>query len=313
MSSAYRVGTAAADMVTVLVETPEHQKSVQRGQRLAYGVNKQTCYQHGAVWREWKGWFWTAQTTEDAFPSLSLPELKALYAQGRIWWADRTAAGSGSYSEGKPLDVVMVLDRSGSMRDAMDKLKEAANIFIDTMNPLHDQVAILSFSDTVHVDQPLTGDYTLAKHAVNALETGGYTHTGDALSIARDHLLAEGREGAASVVLLFADGVTTGGVDPDVPAAMLKAGGARVIALGLGGADGPELIEIASPGDYYYTPTELDLAKLYRDVAESLGNAVPVEVYWAGNFTVKWEQPLTESAWVSFHLIEVAGYVPLAQ
>ena len=99
MSSAYRIGTAAANMVTVLVETPEHQKSVQRGQRLAYGVEKKTCYQHGAVWREWKGWFWTAQTSADAFPSLTLAELKALYEQGRVWWADKTAAGSGSYSE----------------------------------------------------------------------------------------------------------------------------------------------------------------------------------------------------------------------
>ena len=115
------------------------------------------------------------------------------------------------------------------------------------------------------------------------------------------------------MILLFADGVNTGGADPQTVAADIKSQGVRIFVIGLGEADPTELQAIASPGDYHYTPSASELMDIYREVALSLGNAVPVEVYWAGNFSIRWEQPLTESALVSFHFIEVAGYVSQSQ
>lgn len=311
--TAYSLGSGPTSMAPVLVDLPEHDKRALRGQRLAYGVTKKTCYQHGAVYREWKGWFWTAQSVEEAYPSVSLPILKALYNQGRVWWADRSGAGTGDYSEGLMLDVIMVIDRSGSMSQAMDDLKEAAKTFINTMNPLHDQVAVVSFSDTVRIDQSLTNNFAAAAGQIDSLLAEGYTHTGDGLTAAWAHLQTHGRENATPVLLLFADGVTTGGANPQTVAAGIKSEGVRIFVIGLGAADPTELQAIASPGDYYYTPSAWELADIYREVANSLGNAVPIEVYWAGNFTLRWENPLTESAIVSFYFIEVAGYVPQSE
>jgi Mg-chelatase subunit ChlD len=310
----YAIGTGTNNLQPVLVEMPEHDKRVLRGQRLAYGVTKKTCYQHGAAHREWQGWFWTAQDAVDAGASVPMATLKALHEQGRVWWVDRSAAGSGGrsvrdYSEGVRLDVVMVMDRSGSMAGAMADLKEAAKTLVNTMNPLHDQVAVVSFSDTVTVDQPLTGNFAAARAQIDNLQAEGYTHTGDGLAAAWAHLEAVKREDTTPVILLFADGVNTGGANPQTVAADIKSQGVRIFVIGLGGADPTELQAIASPGDYYYTPSASELVDIYREVALTLGNAVPVEVYWAGHFAIRWENPLTESAIVSFHLIEVAGYV----
>ena len=146
----------------------------------------------------------------------------------------------------KPLDIVMVLDASGSMSDDMGErsttrinaLKSAANSFIDTIaeqnksindkNKRH-QVAIVKFagkkkdeigndtyrengnkynySQTMKGLTPCVGvDATSLKETVNSIEPNGATQADYGLELARD---MSGRTDAQKVVVFFTDGSPT--------------------------------------------------------------------------------------------------------
>ena len=145
----------------------------------------------------------------------------------------------------KPLDIVMVLDASGSMDDDMggsdstkriDALKAAASSFIDTIaeqnakikdDSKQHQVSIVKFAGKKSYDigngtyswnkynysqvmkslTPCTGsDASELKDTVGSIEPAGATQADYGLELARD---MSGREDAQKVVVFFTDGTPT--------------------------------------------------------------------------------------------------------
>ena len=155
---------------------------------------------------------------------------------------------------GKPLDIVMVLDASGSMKDDMDgaenrmaALKSAANGFIGAINTqnqsitdeskLH-QVAIVKFAGkktnkvgndtygggTYNYSQVVSrltvckGDNATALQSkINDINYGGATQADFGMEFAQN-LLNDGRADAKKVVVFFTDGSPTSsnGFEPEV-------------------------------------------------------------------------------------------------
>ncbi len=154
----------------------------------------------------------------------------------------------------KPLDIVMVLDASGSMDDDMggsdstkriDALKAAASSFIDTIaeqnakikdDSKQHQVSIVKFAGTKSYDigngtyswnkynysqvmkglTPCVGsDATELKNTVGRIEPAGATQADYGLELARD---MSGRTDAQKVVVFFTDGSPTSsnGFESDV-------------------------------------------------------------------------------------------------
>ena len=147
----------------------------------------------------------------------------------------------------EPLDIVLVLDASGSMDDPMgstkriDALKAAANSFIDEIAARNagiskaDQrhsVAVVKFSgdrtDLVGNDTYRDGRYTYnysqamqnltvvttdgasnLKAKVNAISPAGATRSDYGLQLAQTQLETHGRDGARKVVVFFTDGKPT--------------------------------------------------------------------------------------------------------
>jgi VWFA-related protein len=105
----------------------------------------------------------------------------------------------------QPITVVMLLDRSGSMRPNFDLEEQAAEAFVRAMGPA-DKARIGSFATRIQIDPP---DFTSDRDAlVKILHTGlqgdGPTPLWNAVDTAIDKLLLEqGRR----VVLVFTDGV----------------------------------------------------------------------------------------------------------
>src|SRR5258708_10493137 len=56
-----------------------------------------------------------------------------------------------------PVSVGLLIDNSGSMRTVRDGVQHAALAFARASNPL-DELFVVNFADTVHVDVPLTTD-----------------------------------------------------------------------------------------------------------------------------------------------------------
>jgi Mg-chelatase subunit ChlD len=116
--------------------------------------------------------------------------------------------GDGAALMQKPIDVVLLFDRSGSMEgDRLAHAKNAANIFIDAMKTgSSNQVGTVSFSSATTKDQSLTTDFDLTKVKINKLGASGYTQMRRGLYDAITDVRTNGRAGAVKAVILLTDG-----------------------------------------------------------------------------------------------------------
>ncbi len=94
--------------------------------------------------------------------------------------------GDGYAMQPDPIDVVLVIDKSGSMDYAIsgskDKsgerltaAKNAANTFIDNMSPENDRVGLVSFSSDTKKEVNLVQNFNSIKESINALSASGGT------------------------------------------------------------------------------------------------------------------------------------------
>jgi Ca-activated chloride channel family protein len=105
----------------------------------------------------------------------------------------------------QPITVVMLLDRSGSMKPNFDLEERAAESFVHAMGPA-DKARIGSFGNRVQIDPTefISDREALLRILRNELQEDGPTPLWNAVDLAIDKLLVEpGRR----VVLVFTDGV----------------------------------------------------------------------------------------------------------
>jgi Ca-activated chloride channel family protein len=143
----------------------------------------------------------------------------------------------------QPITVVILLDRSGSMKPNFDLEERAAEAFVNAMG-LSDKARIGSFSTRIQVDPPeFTSDReALLKILRNDLQGEGPTPLWNAVNTGIDKLLLEqGRR----VVLVFTDGVDmpmsfSGGHNKSLKDVMKRAEEENVMvyAIGLAGENG---------------------------------------------------------------------------
>lgn len=177
-------------------------------------------------------------------------------------------------SASAPLEVVLLMDVSGSMAgEPIVQAKEAAKAFLRALDP-NDRVAIVTFADTVTPLLDYTTDRAAAEAAINGLVAQGNTALYDATAAA-----AVKSGSAASIrraVILLSDGAQDG--VPTVTtrdAAIAAAAGVGVpffaIAQGTN-IDRPYLQEIASRtrGRYLEAPNPSDLTALYAGIGALL-------------------------------------------
>ena len=137
-----------------------------------------------------------------------------------------------SHETTEKIEVVLVLDTTGSMNYCMDgsqrgcnksnpkrltALKEAATSFIDATETTNDtiqdenskvRIAIAQFGQTSGVVSSLTSDTAALKSSVSRLSANGATPADKGMAAAQTALL-RARPGAKKVVIFFADGVPT--------------------------------------------------------------------------------------------------------
>lgn len=142
-------------------------------------------------------------------------------------------------ADSQPRDIVVVLDRSGSMCEfthgaggscpnppgdpdgngiddwqPFDQMRDAANGFSGKFRPfvggdVFDQLGIVSYASDASLDLSLTTDYGPAsayEAAIDGMAPAGWTNIGHALYRARTELSAATPRGAAQVIVLLSDG-----------------------------------------------------------------------------------------------------------
>ena len=112
----------------------------------------------------------------------------------------REAQGAGE--ERIPLSVVLVLDSSGSMRDSMRFLRQAANAFVGKLEEI-DTGLVVQFNDTVKGSAEFTGDPDRLERFVESLQAWGGTALFDAVHYGLSRVKDQpGRK----AVIVFSDG-----------------------------------------------------------------------------------------------------------
>lgn len=176
--------------------------------------------------------------------------------------------GTPEVPERNPIDLVLILDRSGSMDGTpFSKAKEAAKTIVDLILP-QDRCAVIDFENYATLRQGLTSDKELLKQVINGLGSGGGTSI-DA-GIARgiqliDSVVEPDRQ---SVFMLLSDGGSN--ESSAVAQANLAAEkGITIFTLGLGGVNERLLKNIASitRGAYRYSPTPNELIDMMTEIA----------------------------------------------
>lgn len=177
----------------------------------------------------------------------------------------------------KSLDIVLSIDRSGSMegqkiRDA----KSAASLFAGLLNP-QDRIALVSFSTNATLDKSLTSDVKDAKTVIDGYSTGGNTNMGDALDKSIAELRDKGKRNAILSVIYFTDGVTNTGpskreiIGTLVPKAVDA--GVFIYTLGYGSdvdKDFLEQVATSTGGKYYFAPNRLKLLEIYTELSQKI-------------------------------------------
>ncbi|HCU37071.1 MAG TPA: hypothetical protein DGT21_17000, partial [Armatimonadetes bacterium] len=216
----------------------------------------------------------------------------------RVGAAAGTVSGAVEYGTGRSADIVLVIDRSGSMTGTpiADALA-AARTFVGFMRQ-GDAIGIVSYESTARVDFPLTviadaGVKSDAIAAINAISAYGNTSVGAGLQMGQEQLTTRGRASSAHVMVLMSDGYENtapyvSSVIPTVPAKT------DIHAVALGSSVDEALlshdIAAATGGRYYRAPTSAELQELYALIC---GTVSGVSVILSESGTIRPGQTIT--------------------
>ena len=177
--------------------------------------------------------------------------------------------------QARNVDMVIVLDRSGSMKGR--KIEDARRAVLELLSSLSakDRFALITYSDGVHIASGLS-KVTAANRlhiasAVNTIRAGGGTNLGAGLQAGIDILISPGHDTNAAKLILISDGLANKGLTDvkalsDIAAVAVEKEFA-VSTVGVG-ADFNEHLMTAiadrGTGRYYYLENPAAFAEVFQ-------------------------------------------------
>jgi Ca-activated chloride channel family protein len=186
------------------------------------------------------------------------------------------AAGS---TDRLPLNLSLVLDRSGSMYGGkLEAARAAAALLVRRLSP-DDVVSVIAYDDEVHtVAEPAKGAAQAAlPRDIEAIETGGSTNLSGGWLRGRELVARNRLEGGVNRVILLTDGLPNVGItDPHRLTGLTsqaKQDGITTTTVGFGADYSERLLRAmadAGGGNMYYIEQEDQAASIFADELQGL-------------------------------------------
>lgn len=179
------------------------------------------------------GWGLGAQTPEQLIAIEQTIEQSEILVKGGVGEQPQTATVILTLVAPQapvPVDLMLVLDRSKSVN--LKTVKEIAKRLIKHLSD-QDRIGLVSFADSAVLDMSLSPDRKAIERTIDGLLSGRETALGEALALANDELIANGRAEALKIVVLPTDGLRTLGREPLAPAQRAAENNIKIFPIGL--------------------------------------------------------------------------------
>lgn len=226
-----------------------------------------------------------AVTVQPAGPAIEVsvwPSREATMANGPareqflVEIVGRNEAGLPGVSTGgirTPLNLCLVLDRSGSMQGApLEYAKQACSYVVDLMGP-NDILSIVTFEETVDVLMPpqRVTNREAIKSGISQLQAGNTTNLYDGMGLGLQQALQVNDPGRVTRMVVLSDGDPTAGIKDFHSlvnhAGQIKSQGITVTFLGFGPDYNEELLASMAKkagGNYAYIPQPELIPEVFR-------------------------------------------------
>jgi Ca-activated chloride channel family protein len=182
-----------------------------------------------------------------------------------------------------PLNLCLILDRSGSMEGApLDYVKQACGFVIDLLEPT-DVLSIVAFTDQAELIKPAgyVANKQLVKEHINRLEVGNTTDLFGGIAMGCGQVASVASPSYVNRALLLTDGEPTAGTKDFASivgqVAEQKSRGITVTALGFGPEYNEELLASVakkSGGNYYYIMRPELIPEVFRKELQTMMSTV---------------------------------------
>jgi VWFA-related protein len=190
------------------------------------------------------------------------------------------------------LSCAILIDTTGSMRDALGAVRNAVSRLLEQMRP-EDAVAVYGFSTSLNILQDFTTDKAAAKRAVMLTRAGGETALFDALAEASREIAP--RSGKKAIVL-YTDGADNAShVVADAAIKRARKSGIPIYAVAEGAAvhEGELLKQLRTlstqtGGWCYQARNERDVSKVFGDIQAALKHMYLISYKLPAGSEAKW-------------------------
>lgn len=187
-----------------------------------------------------------------------------------------------------PLNLALVIDRSGSMSGRIEHARAAAVGIVNRLDA-QDRVSLIQYDDSANTVVPSIAMDSAGKErlrkAIAAIALGGGTNLHRGLELGRDEVKRELQQAQVSRVILLSDGqANVGVVDPSAIAGTARTAanqGVRITAIGIGDDYNEDLMEAiaeAGRGQYHYVKESSDLEKVIAGELSGIQSTVATNV-----------------------------------